>query len=496
MLQGIGTQLMSFVVFLVLARLLDPGSFGLVAMATVSVAFFRIFKEFGFGAAIIQRENLEDGHLDTAFWTDILVNIVMMTITFLSAKWVANLYNEPRLEDIIQALSLLFLLAALSQVQASILRRDLEFKVLAIRTLIAEVIGGVTGIACAISGLEVWSLVARQLTTAIIGTLILWFMSDWCPGLKVSRRYFNDLFGFSAKMFAANIVNFFGSRSDAFLIGYFLGPVSLGYYTIAQRLILLLTSFLGSTVNRVAWPAFARLQDNPEKIRHGFYSASKLLALVVMPIFLGVYSVAPELVPIMFGSQWGQSIPVLKILVFLGIINSMNKMYDSIIVSIGRPGIWLGLRIAISISSVIGFFIALRWGLAGVALANVIVAYAYLPVYLYTLNTLVDIKTLKYFGELIVPVTAATLMVCSIFAIKSVLYNIPIPNIIFITIPSPILNIISIPSVISIPISIPSVHLCVLITIGVISYFLSIILISPAIFRNLFDTVKTIKSAS
>ena len=494
MLQGIGTQLMSFIVFLVLARLLDPESFGLVAMATVAVAFFRIFKEFGFGAAVIQRENLESGHLDTAFWTDILVNVVMMTITLLSAKWISNLYNEPRLEVIIQVLSLLFLLAALSQVQASILRRNLEFKVLAIRTLIAEVIGGVTGIACAIYGLGVWSLVARQLTAAIIGTFILWVLSDWRPGLKVSKRYFNDLFGFSANMFAANIVNFFGSRSDAFLIGYVLGPVSLGYYTIAQRFILLLTKFLGGAVNKVAWPAFARLQDNPEKIRHGFYSASKLLALVVMPIFLGIYSVAEELVPLMFGSQWVQSIPILKILVFVGIIHSMNKMYDSIIVSIGRPGIWLSLRIAISISNVIGFFIALRWGLEGVALAYVIVAYAYLPVYLYTLNILVDIRALKYFGVLVAPITAAILMACSVIVIKTILFDLFIPSIISIPIPNIISVPLSIPNIITIPLSIPSVHLCILIVVGGISYFLSILLISPAIFKNLLDTVKTLRA--
>ena len=500
MLQGMGTQVISFLVFLILARLLDPENFGLVAMATVAIAFFRIFKEFGFSAAIVQRENLESGHIDTAFWTDILVNVMMMAITFLSAKWVANLYNEPRLEIIIQALSLVFLTAAFSQVQTAILRRNLNFKVLAIRTLIAEVIGGVTGITCALSGLGVWSLVARQLTTAVIGTLILWIFSSWRPGLIVSKRYFIDLFGFSVNMFTANIVNFFGSKSDAFLIGYFLGPMSLGYYTIAQRLILLLTEFLGGAVNKVAWPAFARLQDNPRKIRSGFYSASHLLAVLVMPVFLGIFSVTPELVNLMFGSQWEKSIPVLKILVFVGIIQSMNKMYDSIIVSIGRPGIWLSFRTAISISNVLGFFIALHWGLTGIAYAYVIVSYAYVPVYLYALNTLVEIRASKYFGVLAAPITAATLMTGSILATKDLLYNVSIPDIITIPIPDiitiPISDIITIPipNIITIPISISSVHLSILIIIGVISYTLVLILISPSTLRNLLSTINTLRS--
>ena len=309
-------------------------------------------------------------------------------------------------------------------------------------------------------------------------------------------------------MFAANIVNFFGSRSDSFFIGYFLGSVSLGYYTIAQRLILLLTEFLGGAVNKVAWPIFARLQDNPEKIRSGFYSASQILALIVMPVFLGIFAIAEDLVPIMFGAQWEKSIPVLKILVFVGIMNSMNKMYDSIIVSVGRPGIWLILRTAISISSVVSFFIALRWGLTGVALAYVIVAYLYLPVYLYTLNVLVDIKAWKYFRVLIAPISAATLMLCSIFAIKKLLQSITIPNIIpipdAISIPNiisiPIPDTISIPDMISIPIpdaifiSTPTIHLCIFLITGLISYPLSLVLISPATFKNFFDTINTFKS--
>ena len=491
MLEGTGTQIISFIVFLVLARLLDPEDFGLVAMATISLAFFRIFKEFGFAAAIVQREDLKNGHIDTAFWTDILVNGTMMAITFLSAKGVANLYNDPRLELILQALSLLFFTAALSQVQSAILRRNMDFKTLAIRTLAAEVIGGVTAISCAFSGWGVWSLVVKSLTSSFVGTLILWSLSNWRPRLKVSKDYFMDLFGFSINMFAANIVNFFGSKSDSFLIGYFLGPVCLGYYTIAQRLILLLTEFLGGAVNKVAWPIFSRLQNNPKKMRHGFYSASQILALIVMPIFLGIYSVASELVPLMFGSQWEKSIPVLKILVFLGIINSMNKMYDSIIVSIGKPSVWLAMRIAISVSNIVGVFVALHWGfgITGIALAYVIVSYIYLPVYLYILNILVNIKFSKYLTMLIAPIVAATIMSFSIFALKPLLYRISIPDFFYITIPDFIIALASVPSYITIPVSTPIIYLCALIIIGVISYIISFILISPTTFKNLLNMI-------
>ena len=205
-------------------------------MATVAVAFFKVFKEFGFGAAIVQREKLESGHLDTAFWTDIFVNLLMMVITLLSAKWVSTLYGDPRLEIIIQALSLTFLPAALSQVHTFILRRNLEFKALAIRTLNSgSSWGGGRYCMCSIwvRSVEPYSKTVNSYNSRNINSL--GFIANGDRGLEVSRVYFNDLFSFSVNMFVANIVNFFGSRSDSFLIGYFLGPVSLGYYTIAQR---------------------------------------------------------------------------------------------------------------------------------------------------------------------------------------------------------------------------------------------------------------------
>lgn len=462
-LQGAGTQLISFAVFLILARLLDPESFGLVAMATVAVAFFKIFGNFGFGSAIVQRKDLEPGHLNTAFWVDTAVGLAMLAVTVLSANWVARLYGEERLTPIIQVLALLFLPTALCQVQISILRRNLDFQTLAIRTLVAELVGGIIGIGCAIADYGAWSLVARQLVSAFTGAIILWVLSNWRPGLDVSTRYFIDLFGFSVKMMGANIVTFLSNRSDLFFIGYFLGPVMLGYYTVALRLISILVEFLGGTINRVAWPAFAKLQDQPERIRSGFYLASQLLAFVVMPVFMGIYSVAPELVPVVFGEQWEQSIPVLRILVFLGIILAMNQMYDSILVSVGRPGLWLIIRAAISICNVVAFFFALRAGLNGVALAYVAVAYTFLPVYLYMLNSVAGISTKRYLATIIAPVIASILMTVALINIANSLQAVDSATL----------------------------RLVELVAAGIAIYGLVITIISPQILNNLLDVLKS-----
>lgn len=465
-LQRVGSQVISFLVFLILARLLEPEDFGLVAMAAVAVTFFKLFSNFGFGAAIVQRKKLETGHLDTAFWVDIFIGITMMAIALLSANSVANLYNEPRIESIFKALSLLFIPSALCQVQTNILRKALNFKPLAIRTVGAEIVGGVIGVACAIAGFGIWSLVAKQLAAAFAGTFILWLLSDWKPGLKVTWRYFKDLFGFSVKMLGANIVAFLSSKSDTFLIGYFLGPLALGYYTIALRVVSLLVESMGGTINQVIWPAFAKLQNDPGRIRAGFYSASEMLALIIMPVFLGIFATANNLVPFVFGEKWEPSIPILQILVVMGVISSMSKMYDSIMVAVGRPGLWLGLRTVIGISSILGFFIGLHWNLTGIALAYTIVAFLSLPVYLFALKKLVNINILTYFKAIVAPVFAAILMAYVVILAGNSLQSIESSGL----------------------------QLFILVTLGGSCYCLCLALVSPDSVRKLLALVKTLWS--
>ncbi len=417
-LQGMMSHLISFLVFLVLARLLGPESFGLVAIATVAIAFFKLFSYFGFSAAIIQRKKLDDEHLDTAFWADIAANGVMLLIVYFSAEWIAEFYQEERLEPVIQALSLTFLIRALGQVQTSLLKKKLDFKSLAKRTLIAEALGGVVGVWMAVEGFGVWSLVAREIMRALFATMILWLLSDWRPGLKISYKHLKDLFGFSINMMGGHIVEFLGRRSDALLIGYFLGPVALGYYTIAYRLVYVFIELLGGTINRVAWPAFASIKDNAQRVENGFYKASQIVTIVVFPVFVGICSISPELVPVIYGEQWQQSIPVLKVLAFMGLIRSLTKLYDTLIVSTGRSDVWFILKGVISITNFLVFFLVVREGLVAVAIASVAVSVCYLPVYYVLLSKFVNVKITKILRLMLAPCFASLMMCFVVLGLK------------------------------------------------------------------------------
>jgi len=188
-IQNWGSSLLSVGVFLVLARLLDAQAFGLVALASAFTGLMVIFLRQGFSRAIIQRSDLQPGHLDTAFWINIAGGVVLTGAGMALAGLVSSVYGEPQLTPVIRWLSVGFLASALSATQEAVLQRRLNFKGLAMRSLVASLAGGVVGVGMAVSGFGLWSLVGQNLCAGLVGVVVLWRASEWRPGFNVSRKH-------------------------------------------------------------------------------------------------------------------------------------------------------------------------------------------------------------------------------------------------------------------------------------------------------------------
>lgn len=413
-----GRQAISFVVFFLLARLLGPEAFGLVALATVFLAFVGVFLDQGFSQAIVQRQEVEPEHLDTAFWTNIGVSTLLTVLCIASADWVASLFKEPDLAPIVCWLSLNFILLAFSSVQQALFQRKLAFKTLALRSLVAIVVSGTVGVAMAFMGFGVWSLVGQQLSSSLTQALVLWGTSDWRPGFRVSARHFRELFSFGISIVGFAFVNFFNRRADDFIIGYFLGPVALGYYSVAYKLLLVMIELLTRIVDKVAVPTFSRLQTEPERLRKAFIKIIKLTNLITFPCFIGVSLLSAELIPILFGDQWRSSIPVMRILAFVGIIQSTYIFKSSVILAMGKPTWRLGIGILNSTVSVIGFCIGVRWGIEAVAISYIITNYLFSPVSVLAVQKLINIKISDYYGQYTAPLIASAIMAISIIGVR------------------------------------------------------------------------------
>lgn len=451
-----GGQLVSTAIFLLLARLLGVEAFGLVALANVFLSFMHVFLDQGFAQAIIQRDKIEPEHLDTAFWTSVLMSILFVLIVWTGAGAFANFYGEPDVAPIVRWMSLSFLFAGLSSVQSAILMREMKFKAFAARSLIATVVCGVVGVGSALAGFGVWSLVFKEIAFGVTGAITLWSVGDWRPGLRFSASHFKELFSFGINIVGFNVLNFFNLRSDDILIGYFLGSVALGYYSVAYRLLLIMIRLLTTVTTQVALPTFSQMQDDLTRIRKAFYKVTRYTSLISFPAFLGIAVAAPELVQCLFGEEWLPSVPVMRVLSFIGILESMEEFNAVLLLSMGKPLWRLAIQFINTVANVIVFLIVVRWGLVAIALALVIRGYLLSPVSLLVVNKLINIDFRQYIANFSSPLAASTLMVATIVAVQHFSGG--------------ALNIY--------------IQLAMMITIGVATYTLSILAISPKLYAE------------
>jgi O-antigen/teichoic acid export membrane protein len=415
-----GMQVISFATFLALSRLLEPKAFGLVAMASVFTSFIEIFVDQGFSDAIVQRKELEPEHLDTAFWTSLLSGILLATIAIAAARPIAALFHEPQLVGVVSWLSLSLLIDAFSTTQKGILRREIAFKSLTTRSLASALVGGIVGVTMAIYGFGVWSLVVQTLVQSLVGTLVLWRVTNWLPRFRFSQKHFHDLFNFALNVVGIKILEFVNRRSDDFLIGYFLGSIALGYYTVAYRILLVMIMLLTGVTTQVAFPTFSRMQNEPQRMRSAFYKVTQYTSLIAFPVFLAVGALAPELVMILFGSKWSASAPVMQVLSLIGILLSVSYFNNSVIKATGKPDWLLKIMLITSICNVIGFLLVVRLGIVSVATVFVIVGYLLFPISLWLVHKLIQINLTTYLVQFLPPIISSLVMVAAIFAVKSV----------------------------------------------------------------------------
>jgi len=420
-IQKWGRAGISIVTFVVLSRLLEPEAFGLVALATVFTTFVEIFLDQGFSAAIVQRADLEPEHLDTAFWVNIFMGLLMTVGGIAVSGLIASFFHEPKLTPVLHWLSITFLISALSSTQVAILQRKLAFKSLAVRSLAATTVGGAVGLVMAFSGLGVWSLVGQDLASGLAGVAILWRSSDWRPGLKVSTKHYKEMFTFGVSVVGNNALNIMLRRSDDLLIGYFLGPTLLGFYTIGYQLLLVIIRLVTEVTNTVAFPAFSRLQLEPERMRRAFYNVTQYTSLIAFPVFIGLAILAPELVPTFFGEKWTPSIPVMQILAMIGILQSVLFFNASVIRASGKPLWELGIMLLNTVFNVLGFLVAVRWGIVAVAASFVIVSYLVAPVSYFALRKLIQVDFRTYLRQFIPPLIASLAMVFVVVTLKYLL---------------------------------------------------------------------------
>jgi PST family polysaccharide transporter len=381
-----GGEGISFVVFLVLARLLVPESFGIVALAGVFVAFVQVFLVQGFMDAVIQRKDLEPEHLDTAFWTNQAIAGGFLVLTQLAAGPAAAAFGQPLLEDVLRWLSLVFLSTSLISIHQAVFKRELRFAAFAARAIVGITAGGVVGIAMAMMGYGVWSLVGQQLTNGAASVIVLWSTSQWRPRLRFSWKAFDDMARFSAHVIGSNLVGFLHRKLDVFLIGFFLDPKQLGYYYLVQRLVMATGLVTLSTVQSIVMPVLSRLQAEPARFRQVYGSTVQVVQAIYLPAVVGLGAVGSILIPFIFGAQWRPAVPLLEIMCLVGFTQALSFFSGPALWAAGHAEAFLKLSIVQVAVTAALFLPATQFGIAGVAAAYTAVTAGIIPFHLWVMR--------------------------------------------------------------------------------------------------------------
>ncbi len=360
-------QVSQFAVTVILARLLMPDDFGLVGMATVFTGFISAVNEIGVSGALIQRQQVDESHYSSVFWLNIFLGTAFTALFIAVSPAIAAFYNKPELISILRISAFNFILAAFSIVQRAIFQKHMEFKKLAVIETLAIVIGGVVGIVMAYRGFGAWSLVYQMIAFTLANTVLLWLFSHWRPRFIFSISSIKDIFGFSAHVTGFTVMNYFARNVDYLLIGKFLGAESLGYYTLAYKLMLYPLQNVTWTIQKVMFPAFSVIQNDIAKVKNAYLKMIKSISITVFPMMFGLFALAPELIDAVYGAKWLPSVIVIRIFCFCGMIQCLSSTAGTIYQSQGRSDIQFKIGFLGSLGAVLSIILGLRWGIEGVA---------------------------------------------------------------------------------------------------------------------------------
>lgn len=414
----IGSRLLSTVVFVVLARLLDPDDFGLMALAAVFVAVIGLLVEQGVSPALVQRREVTGAHLASAFWLALAGGVVFMGLGLLLAGPVAGSFGQSDLAPILRALTPTFVLTALAAVPQAVLQRDLAFDRLAARSLAAALVGGGAGVGAAFAGAGVWSLVTMTLVQAAVGTAVVWTATAWRPSRSFSVAHARDLLGFSGAVVASGLVNLVNRRADDLLVGWVLGPVALGLYSIAYRLLLVLTDVLTRTITQVAFPVFSRLQGDRPRLAVAWTSSTRLGAAAGVPAFVGLAVVAPEAIEVVFGDVWTPAAPAMRWLAVAGALHAVLLFDPAALLGAGRPGTELRLTALNAVANVVAFSVAVRHGITSVAAAYALRGLLLAPVELAVVARALGTSVRAWIRAVAAPLVATAAMAAAVAAVR------------------------------------------------------------------------------
>lgn len=428
--QSLG-QLLVFAVFLVTARFVSKEAFGIMATALVAVELFRqIFIE-SIGTIFYAKPSPSAEDYDAGFFIILVGGAFSALLLFLSAAPIADAFRHDDVAGSLQWISVLLLTTGLAKMHEIWLTKHLRFKSLAIRSVSSVCVGGAVGIAMAIHGHGIDSLIAQQIVTSIVSLIWLWRASEWRPRWRIRWENVRAIAGYGRFVSLNSVASMLSNQGDVLLSSYYLGPAATGVYNAAKRLLTASTLVIGSGLNSVALPALAAFADDPGTFRRSYLTCVGFTALFTAPLFAGLAALAPDVIQLLMGDKWADVAPVLAILAAAGFNRSVAQ-YSSNVLLIRHKAHWLSaIGLFKAGMNIVILFIFARYGLAYLAAAFTAKTLLFSPLTTRIALRLLDISAAAYLKKIALPILVALTMAGVIAVLRNALQWNALSNIAF-----------------------------------------------------------------
>ncbi|MCJ8321273.1 MAG: lipopolysaccharide biosynthesis protein [Colwellia sp.] len=421
--KGLG-RLISFANTIILARILSPEDYGLMAMAMVVCGFIAFFNEIGLGSAIIQRKDVTEKQLNGAFSIAVLASIGLYGVTYLIAPYVGTFYNNSQITEMLVVLAISFITGAFSTVSNALISKNMQFKALAGIELVSIVTQAFLTLIFALLGYEAWSLVYGFVISQFIRSVLVYKLAGWQPTKFGAFNEAFPLIKFGLTVTYSRLTWYAYSNAATFIVGKISGEKQLGIYSMAATLADLPTSHLTSLIRQVASPVFAKLQEDLSQLNKMLYGFTAGLSLITFPLLAGIIVTAPELIPILLGEQWLDVIFPMQVLALVGFFRSLSPLLTQALTSVGKVNITAKYTTICSIVVPLAVFMGVTWqGINGVAIA-LCITYSVLTILLLLLcRQHINLSLQQYFVRLVTPFSGSLVMVLGVYITNTILTN-------------------------------------------------------------------------
>ena len=381
----------SFLVGLVLARLLTPSEYGIMAILTIFIAVSNSIVDSGFSNALIRKTDAKQVDYNTVFLFNLLVSGLLYVALFFAAPAISVFFKEPLLVEVMRVIGWVLVINALAIIPRTLFVKAVNFRTQTKVSLIASISSGVVGIGMALAGMGVWSLVGQQLSRQLLNTLFLWIYCKWRPAWEFSVQSFKELFGFGSKILLSGLLNTVFNEIYALVIGRCYTSAQLGQYTRANQFNQIFSSNLTTVIQRVSYPVLSSIQDEPERLREAYRKVIKSTMLISFACMLGLAAVAKPLIILLIGEKWLPAVGFLQIICFSGMLYPLHAINLNILQVKGRSDLLLKLEIVKKIIAVgplvLGVLFSIEYMLWGSVFTSLIA---------YFLNSYYSADLIKY----------------------------------------------------------------------------------------------------